>query len=100
MTILVLGGTGNVGAHLVRLLLDRGQDVRVLVRDPDRAALVPAGAHARVVDVVGDPAGARAVFQGVAAVFMLNAATLYETVEGLMVVAMAKKAGVRRFVYQ
>jgi uncharacterized protein YbjT (DUF2867 family) len=31
---------------------------------------------------------------------MLNAATLHETVEGLMVVSMAKAAGVKQFVYQ
>lgn len=100
MTILVLGGTGNVGGHLVRLLLEQGQAVRVLVRNADRAALVPADAEAMVVDVVGDPDGARAAFKDIDAVFMLNAATTYETVEGLMVVAMAKAAGVQRFVYQ
>ncbi|MGK2909489.1 MAG: SDR family oxidoreductase [Sphingobium sp.] len=100
MTILVLGGTGKVGAHLVRLLLERGQSVRVLVQNPDRAALVPASAQVYVADVVGDPKGARAAFHGIDAVFMLNAPTLNETVEGLMVVAMAKEAGVPRFVYQ
>lgn len=100
MTILVVGGTGTVGTHLVRLLLDQGQAVRVLVHNPDRVALVPAGAHVLVVDVVGDPARARAAFRGVDSVFMLNATTLHETVEGLMVVAMAKEAGIRRFVYQ
>jgi uncharacterized protein YbjT (DUF2867 family) len=100
MTILVLGGTGNVGSHLVRNLLDQGQSVRVLVHNADRASLVPAEAQAVVVDVVGDPDGARPAFQGIEAVFMLNAATTYETVEGLMAVAMAKAAGVQRFVYQ
>jgi uncharacterized protein YbjT (DUF2867 family) len=100
VTILVLGGTGNVGRHLVRFLLEQRQSVRVLVRSADRAALVPPNAAASVVDVVGDPDGARAAFQGVDAVFMLNAVTTYETVEGLMLVAMAKAAGVQRFVYQ
>ncbi|GAA3598617.1 NAD(P)H-binding protein [Nonomuraea rosea] len=32
--ILVTGGTGNVGAHVVRRLLDAGEKVRVLTRDP------------------------------------------------------------------
>ncbi|ANL51058.1 NmrA-like family protein (plasmid) [Rhizobium phaseoli] len=100
MTILVLGGTGKVGAHLVRLLLEQGQTVRVLVQHPDRVALVPPAAQACVTDIVGDPADAREVFKGIDSVFMLNAPTLNETVEGLMVVAMAKKAGVGRFVYQ
>ncbi len=100
MTILVLGGTGQVGSHLVKLLLQERQKVRVLVHKPERAALVPPEAETCVSDVVGGPAGARAAFEGIEAVFMLNATTLHETVEGLMVVAMAKAAGVRRFVYQ
>lgn len=100
MNILVLGGTGNVGQHLVRNLLARGQSVRVLVRNAERAALLPLGAEAFVADIVGDPVGARAAFTGIDGVFMLNAATLHECVEGLMVVGMAKAAGVKRFVYQ
>ena len=36
--ILITGGTGNVGADLVRELLDAGEEVRVLSREPrDRA---------------------------------------------------------------
>jgi nucleoside-diphosphate-sugar epimerase len=35
MTCLVLGATGATGRLLVRQLLDRGEDVRVLVRSPD-----------------------------------------------------------------
>lgn len=100
MTILVLGGTGKVGTHLLRFLLEREQKVRVLVHKPERAALVPAEAEVYVANVVEDPDAARSAFQGVDAVFMLNAAALHETVEGLMVLAMAKAAGVTRFVYQ
>jgi uncharacterized protein YbjT (DUF2867 family) len=100
VTILLVGGTGNVGSHLVRFLVGQEQSVRVLVRGADRAALVPAEAEASVADVVSNPDGARAALKGVDAVFMLNAATTHETVEGLMLVAMAKAAGVQRFVYQ
>ncbi len=100
MKILVLGGTGNVGTHLVRQLLDQGNTVRVLVRNADRASLVASGAEAVVADIVGDPDSARGAFVGIDAVFMLNAAFVYETVEGLMAIWMAKSAGVARFVYQ
>jgi uncharacterized protein YbjT (DUF2867 family) len=41
--ILVTGGTGNVGADVVRQLLDAGERVRVLTRDR-AAAFRPAGA--------------------------------------------------------
>lgn len=100
MTILVLGGTGKVGASLVSNLLDREAKVRVLVRHPDRAALLPTVVESIVADPAEAPEQARAAFAGVDAVFMLNAVSLKETVEGLAAVAIAKAAGVRYFVYQ
>ncbi|HJW59010.1 MAG TPA: SDR family oxidoreductase [Actinomycetota bacterium] len=39
--ILVVGGTGTLDTQLVRLLVDQDQDVRVLTRDPTRAADLP-----------------------------------------------------------
>ena len=36
MTTLVVGASGATGRHLVKQLLDRGQDVRVIVRSLDR----------------------------------------------------------------
>jgi uncharacterized protein YbjT (DUF2867 family) len=100
MTILVVGGTGKVGTHLLRHLLEQKEAVRVLVHTPERAALVPPQAEVFAVDVVEDPEAASAAFQGVDTVFMLNAVTPQETVEGLLVLAIAKAAGVKRFVYQ
>ena len=85
MTILVVGGTGKVGTHLLRHLLEQKEAVRVLVRTPERAALVPPQAEVFVADVVEDPEAASAAVQGVEAVFMLNAVTPQETVEGLLV---------------
>ena len=37
---MVTGGTGLTGSHTVRMLLDRGHEVRALVRNPDKAAKV------------------------------------------------------------
>ncbi|MFI5707129.1 SDR family oxidoreductase [Kribbella sp. NPDC051620] len=48
--ILVAGGTGTLGTEVVRLLTTRGEQVRVLTRDPARAAHLSAG----VGTVVGD----------------------------------------------
>ena len=60
--ILVAGGTGRLGTVLVRRLLAREETVRVLTRDPRRAAHLP-GAEVAVGDVrrpedTGSPAAA------------------------------------------
>ena len=49
-TYLVTGSTGNVGSQVARALIEAGEGVRALVRSPDRAVALPAGAEA----VVGD----------------------------------------------
>ena len=51
--ILVAGGTGNLGAHLVSGLVGGGHDVRVLTRDPKRAN-VSSTDFERVELVTGD----------------------------------------------
>jgi len=53
--VLVTGGTGFVGAHSVRALLDAGHEVRLLVRAPERVrpALDPLGGG-EVETAVGD----------------------------------------------
>jgi|SRR5215211_3164935 len=73
MTTLVTGATGRLGIRFLPRLLDRGESVRVLARDPARTELV----QARGVDVVsGDlrDAGARArAVDGVDAIVHLAA---------------------------
>lgn len=50
MTIVILGASGGTGRQLVSQALDRGFDVRALVRDPERANLPP-HPHLEVVRV-------------------------------------------------
>src|SRR4051812_13447841 len=63
MTSLVTGGAGFIGSHLVRLLLDRGERVRVLDRPGARADPLPLD---RVDFVPGDVRDAAAVRRAVA----------------------------------
>ena len=53
--ILVAGGTGTLGRRVVKLLVDRGETVRVLTRDPGRAGHLPAAVQVVVGDLRTDP---------------------------------------------
>ena len=64
MSVLVTGGTGHLGANLVRRLLDEGQAVRVLVR-PGSAAVALDGLDVeRVWGDLRDPRVAREAVRG------------------------------------
>ena len=47
---LVTGATGHVGGPVARQLHEQGHSVRALVRDPSRAASLPAGIELAVMD--------------------------------------------------
>jgi uncharacterized protein YbjT (DUF2867 family) len=96
--ILVIGGTGTVGSHVVRELLARKVVVQVLTRSKDKARGLPAGAEAVIGDLL-DPKTVRSVFKGVDSVFMLLAVSTTETHEGLMAVNGMRMAGVEKIVY-
>src|SRR5215211_1381484 len=56
MRVLVTGATGKVGHAVARALLERGDEVRVLVRNPGRAStLLPPGVQAIRGDVTEPP---------------------------------------------
>lgn len=65
--ILVAGGTGTLGSQVVRLLLERGESVRVLTRDPARAAHLPDAVQVLFGDL-RDPAAVAAAVRGCATV--------------------------------
>lgn len=98
MKVLVLGGTGNVGSHVVRELLARDVDVRVLTRSAEKVQGLPAGVEGVVGDLV-EPETARSVFRGMDGVFLLNVVGPTETHEGLMALNGARMAGVERLAY-
>jgi uncharacterized protein YbjT (DUF2867 family) len=104
--ILVTGGTGFIGPHIVHALRARELPVRVLVRDTNRGSRAVAwGAELAVGDVT-DPASLRAATAGVDTIVHLVAIIKGSRadfdrvmVAGTRnVVAAAKEAGVQRFV--
>jgi uncharacterized protein YbjT (DUF2867 family) len=88
--ILVTGATGNVGSELVDALLERGTEVRALVRAPERATL-PAGVDVSAGDL-STQARLTAALTDVRQVFLLGAFATNALLEAL------RSAGVEQVV--
>lgn len=108
--ILVTGGSGYVGSHIVRRLAESGRPVRVLVRDPQRAAEEGRLNGLTVEQAAGDVtdpsslapavAGCQAVVHTVAIAIEKGRGS-YETVNDqgtVNVLKAAQAGGVRRFI--
>jgi dihydroflavonol-4-reductase len=68
----VTGGAGFIGSHLVRLLAERGDRVRVLERPGANTSHLPAGVEVSCADI-RDRAAVRAAMRGARRVFHLAA---------------------------
>jgi dihydroflavonol-4-reductase len=110
MQVLVTGGTGKVGHAIASALLERGDRVRALVRDPKRAAgILPAGIEPVSGDATDGDSLAAAV-EGCELVFnsmgmpeqWVKDESIFDRVNAVgsgALAAAAKGAGVRRFVH-
>src|SRR5215216_3656039 len=110
MRALVTGATGKVGHAIASALLDRGDQVRALVRDPKRAASVlPAGIEPLRGDVT-DVESLGAAVEGCEVVFnsmgmpeqWVRDEGIFDQVNAVgsgQVASAAKRAGARRFVH-
>src|SRR3954451_8351784 len=110
MRALLTGATGKVGHAIASALLERGDQVRALVRDPKRAASVlPAGIEPARGDVTDVGSLAEAV-EACEVVFnsmgmpeqWVKDEGIFDQVNAIgsqQVAAAAKRAGVRRFVH-
>ncbi|HEX3609016.1 MAG TPA: NAD(P)H-binding protein [Solirubrobacterales bacterium] len=108
--LLLTGATGSVGSRLLPLLLDRGEDVRCLVREPRRLGARRIDVQIALGDLgeMSDPYLVRQALRGVDTVIHL-AATIrdqpphrIEELNGLATVRLlraAERSGVRRFVF-
>ncbi|MFE7190628.1 SDR family oxidoreductase [Kitasatospora sp. NPDC057541] len=93
--VLVTGGTGTLGRHVVPLLRAAGQDVRVLTRNPRPAA-------DGVVYAAGDllnGEGVDAALAGVEVVLHLAGDAKHDEATTRTLVAAARRAGVRHLVH-
>jgi NAD(P)H dehydrogenase (quinone) len=92
--ILVTGATGMFGGAVARSLLERGEPVRALVRDPGKAAALRASGAELVVGDMDQPQTLAPAFAGVRRVFLVS--PMDERVEERerAMVAAAKSAGV------
>jgi uncharacterized protein YbjT (DUF2867 family) len=108
--LLLTGATGSVGSRLLPLLLERGEDVRCLVREPRRLGPRRVDVQIALGDLgeMSDPYLVRQALRGVDTVVHL-AATIrdqpphrIEELNGLASVRLlraAERSGVRRFVF-
>jgi uncharacterized protein YbjT (DUF2867 family) len=93
--ILVTGATGNIGGEVVKQLLAKGAPVRVLARDPAKAARL--GAVEIVQGDLGEPETLGPAFAGVSRVFLAATGPDLARLEGHAIEA-ARKAGVAHVV--
>ncbi|HEX8959046.1 MAG TPA: NAD(P)H-binding protein, partial [Solirubrobacterales bacterium] len=108
--VLLTGATGSVGSRLLPLLLERGEDVRCLVREPRRLGERRVDVQIALGDLgeMSDPYLVRQALRGVDTVVHL-AATIrdqpphrIEELNGLATVRLlraAERSGVRRFAF-
>jgi uncharacterized protein YbjT (DUF2867 family) len=92
---LITGSTGHIGRPLVERLHKEGHDVRALVRDASRAALLPDDIDIAVGNL-DDPDSVTAALRGVDGVFLLHIGA--GTAQTQIMIDAARSTGVHRIV--
>jgi uncharacterized protein YbjT (DUF2867 family) len=98
MKVLVTGATGTVGSELVNELLQRGAQVRALVRKQPKAGTFPGAVEIAIGDLT-DPVSVAEALQGVDKLFLLNGNVPDELTQGLTAYGLAKKTGLKHVTY-
>jgi uncharacterized protein YbjT (DUF2867 family) len=98
MKILVIGGTGYVGGVVVKELLGRGANIRVLAREQPEQGKLPSGVEVVIGDLL-DPPSVELALRGIDKLFLLNAVSPDELTQGLIAYGLAKRLKVKHIVY-
>ncbi|HEX2917305.1 MAG TPA: NmrA family NAD(P)-binding protein [Edaphobacter sp.] len=98
MKILVTGGTGNVGRLVVRELLKRGAQVRVLARKEPEPGKLPLDVEIAFGDMM-DPVSLEQAMAAVDKMFLLNAVAPEELTQALIAFGIARRIGIRHITY-
>ena len=96
MKILVIGGTGKVGAEVVKELQKRRADIRLFVRKDGTPT--PPGVEVAIGDLL-DPVSVEKAMHGVDKLYLLNAVSPDELTQALIAYDLAKKLKLKHIVY-
>ena len=96
MKILVIGGTGKVGAEVVKELQKRRADIRLFVRKD--GIPTPPGVEVATGDLL-DPVSVEKAMHGVDKLYLLNAVSPDELTQALIAYDLAKKLKLKHIVY-
>src|SRR3712207_2016568 len=92
--ILVTGATGTTGFTVLRVLLDRGAEVRAMTHTPEHAdVLRQTGAEVVVADL-SDPASLAPAVQGVERMYLAQTPNEHQVEQEVNAISAAEQAGV------
>ena len=98
MKVLVTGATGRVGGEVVKALLQRGADVRVLTRKQPKPGTFPEAAEIALGDLT-DPVSIAEALKSVDKLFLLIGGVADEIIQALTAYGLSKKAGLKHVTY-
>jgi len=96
--ILITGATGNTGPDIVKAVLSRGERVRVLARNPEKAARLLGDEVEIARGDLADPQSIEAAMEEVDRTFLASAPAPDQVALQSNVISAAKSAGVRHIV--
>lgn len=96
--ILVTGATGTIGSQVVKLLREKGVELRAFVRDPNKASSIRGPGVDIVQGDMGTPATLDAAMKGIDKVFLLSVGDPRQVELQGDVINAAKRAGAEHIV--